>query len=342
MRLGIAFDLIPSSPSGSATDGPDDAFEEFDKPETVDAIANVLRGRGHYVLLLGNGPEFLRRVLDDPPDLVWNMAEGRGVGRCREARVPAVLEMLDIPYTGSDALTLAVSLDKDVAKRLVDSGGNVLVPGGSAFGPGTDEEVFRIIISQLLNAPDSRVILKPSFEGSSKGVRGRCLATTVDEAWETYRDLSATYLQDIVIEKFVAGDEVTVGLIGNGSNVEVIGAMRIRPKVADPLFVYSLEVKRDWQRRVEYESPAQLPPDVERSLFDAARRSYELLGCRDLARIDFRLRGDEPFFIEANPLPGLAPVTSDLVILAAGYGISHVQLIGRIFDAALARLGMNG
>ncbi len=90
----------------------------------------MLRGAGHEVVLLGDGPEFLRRVLDDPPDLVWNMAEGEGVGRCREARVPAVLEMLGIPYTGSDPLTLAATLDKDVAKRLVSRHGRVHVPAG--------------------------------------------------------------------------------------------------------------------------------------------------------------------------------------------------------------------
>ncbi len=99
MRIGIAFDLIPIE---RGSDGPDDRFEEFDRPETVEAIAEVLRGEGHDVTLLGDGRELLRRVLDDPPDFVWNLAEGRGVGRSREARVPAVLEMLGIPYSGSD------------------------------------------------------------------------------------------------------------------------------------------------------------------------------------------------------------------------------------------------
>ena len=119
MRIGIAFDFAPADPASTPEAGPDDQFEEFDKPETVEAIAAVLRDRGHDVTLLGDGPELLRRVLDDPPDLVWNMAEGQGVGRCREARVPAALEMLGVPYTGSDPLTLAATLDKRVAKRLV-------------------------------------------------------------------------------------------------------------------------------------------------------------------------------------------------------------------------------
>ena len=100
-------------------------------------------------------------------------------------------------------------------------------------------------------------------------------------------------------------------------------------------------MKRDWRNRVDYEAPAALPREVEARLFDAARRCYDVLGCRDLARIDFRLRDGVPYFIEANPLPGLAPVTSDLVILAKGHGIEYDDLIGRIFEAALARLGLD-
>ena len=338
MRIGIAFDLAPSRPKPPGDVGPDDQFEEFDKPETVEAIAGVLRARGHDVLLLGDGPEFLRRILDDPPDLVWNMAEGQGVGRCREARAPAALEMLGIPYTGSDPLTLAATLDKDVAKRLVASDGSVRVPDGRALLPGLDAGRFRDLVGPLFAHDKDRVLLKPSFEGSSKGIRARCLAASMGEAWSTYEELARDYRQTILVEEFVAGEEVTVGLVGDG---DVIGAMRIVPKRPDPLFVYSLEVKRDWRSRVDYEAPASLTPDIRDRLHTAARRAYILLGCLDLARIDFRLRDGVPYFIEANPLPGLAPITSDLVILAEGHGIGHPALIGRVFEAALARLGLD-
>jgi D-alanine-D-alanine ligase len=335
LRVGIAFDLAPSGQSSLVDGGPDDRFEEFDKPETVEAIATVLRARGHEVTLLGDGHHFLRRVLDDPPDLVWNMAEGQGVGRCREARVPAALEMLGIPYTGSDPLTLAATLDKDVAKRLIAS--DVAVPRGLAFQPGVSKAEFYDRIDSAWNCQDVKLLLKPSFEGSSKGIRARCLCESRDEAWATYLDLARDYAQTILVEEFIAGDEVTVGLIGDG---EVIGAMRVVPKVDTTAFIYSLEVKRDWRRLVDYEAPAQLDEKVEARLMASARAAYRLLGCRDLARIDFRIRNGQPFFIEANPLPGLAPETSDLVILAHGCGLSYEALIGRIFEAALARLGL--
>src|SRR6266849_4917272 len=119
MRIGITYDLkadVPASP-----ELPDDFQEEFDSPVTIEAIAAVLRGLRHEVEKLGDGRELLQRLLTDPPDFVFNIAEGQGVGRSREARVPAVLEVLGIPYTGSDPFTLAFTLDKDCARRIVTS-----------------------------------------------------------------------------------------------------------------------------------------------------------------------------------------------------------------------------
>src|SRR5712691_13546275 len=129
MKIGLTYDLKTETlPKGTRQgEMPDDFQEEFDSPATIEGIAAVLRGLGHDVIMLGDGRELLERLLADPPEFVFNIAEGQGVGRSREARVPAILEMLGIPYTGSDPLTLAVTLDKDCAKRLVGSVG-VAVP----------------------------------------------------------------------------------------------------------------------------------------------------------------------------------------------------------------------
>ncbi len=152
MRIGIAFDLAPTDPA-LRLEGPDDRFEEFDKPETVEAIAEVIRGEGHDVVLLGDGRDFLNSVLADPPDFVFNIAEGEGIGRCRESRVPAVLEMLGIPYSGSDPLTLAASLDKRMAKRLVQSGSDVKFPRGWTL-PGDLAENSEGILTLLFDESD--------------------------------------------------------------------------------------------------------------------------------------------------------------------------------------------
>ncbi|HEX8199109.1 MAG TPA: ATP-grasp domain-containing protein [Isosphaeraceae bacterium] len=333
MRIGIAFDLVPAERDG---DGPDDRYEEFDSPETVEAIAAVLRDEGHEVVFLGDGRDFLRRVLDDPPEFVWNFAEGEGIGRSREARVPAALEMLGIPYSGSDPLTLAAALDKDVAKRLVQAR-DVRVPRGVLYPEVSTFATHRFPFHDRSIYP---VILKPAFEGSSKGIGAQCLAFDVFDLEGHARFLHRTYGQPILIEEFIAGDEVTVGLTGNGHDVEVLGIMRILPRQPTEHFVYSLDVKRDYARRVAYEAPARLPGDVLDAIASRARDAYRALGCRDVARIDFRLKDGVPYFLEANPLPGLSPDKGDLVILAQGHGVDYAALIRRILNVALARVGL--
>jgi D-alanine-D-alanine ligase len=330
MHIGITFDLKSDAPVDAHL--PDDFQEEFDSPQTVEAVAAVLRGLGHTVSLLGDGPELLARLLADPPELVFNFAEGQGVSRSREARVPAVLEMLGIPHTGSDPLTLAVTLDKDCARRLVRSHG-IAVPRGQVFDPGSDLQAIR-----RLGALPYTAIVKPAWEGSSKGIRGKCVVDTpadLADAVEARRD----QCQPILVEEFISGDELTVGVIGN-DRPRVIGVLRVLPQRPTERFVYSLEVKRDYERQVRYECPARLPAEVIRRVEEAACTVHRVLGCRDISRVDFRLRDGIPYFLEVNPLPGLNPVTSDLFILARGMGWSYEQLIGGILDATLSRLAL--
>jgi len=279
-------------------------------------------------------------LLDNPPDFVWNLAEGEGIGRCRESRVPAVLEMLGIPYSGSDALTLAASLDKETARRLL--AGVVRMPKGLALPAEATRGVAEDTIAAFFDrdVDDYPLILKPALEGSSRGIRSNGLADTAAEAAALFDRLAADYQQPILIEQFIAGDEVTVGVVGNGAAAEVLGTLRVIPKQPTERFVYSLDVKRDWKRQVDYEGPARLPDHVTDRLAEAALAAFHGLGCRDLARIDFRVADGVPYFLEANPLPGLAPVTSDLVILAQGVGLSHADLILRILHVALVRVGL--
>src|SRR6478752_2368655 len=171
MRIGIACTLKPDGLL--PVDGPDDANEEFDSPATVKAIGDVFRSLGHSVVELGDGRPFIEAVLKDPPDLVFNFAEGSGISRSREARVPAVCEMLGIPYTGSDPLSLAVSLDKDMTRRLAEAAGLTVPKGITLSFPnepydGDFAEFLPVLAEAGLPLP---VIAKPVCEGSSKGVR---------------------------------------------------------------------------------------------------------------------------------------------------------------------------
>jgi D-alanine-D-alanine ligase len=343
MKVGITYDLKTEGPGNGVghPDLPDDLQEEFDSPATIEAIAAVLRSLGHDVVKLGDGRELLARLLAEPVDFVFNFAEGHGVSRSREARVPAVLEMLGIPYTGSDPLTLAVTLDKDVARRLVASAG-VAVPRGFVIHP--HEDPRQALQDQTANDGLTfpfPAIIKPAWEGSSKGIRNKSFVSGPEELLEVVDTLRRQQRQPVLVEDFIEGDEVTVGMIGNDPPT-IVGIMRVVPVQPTDHFVYSLEVKRDFRRQVRYECPAPLPGPVTTAIESAARTAWRILGCRDVSRIDFRLRNSRPYFLEVNPLPGLHPEDSDLVIMGSLIDWSHGRLVRTIFESAQTRMAGGG
>jgi D-alanine-D-alanine ligase len=327
VKLGLAFDL--KSDFAAAAGGPDDRLEEYDSERTVDGIAAVLAARGHSVRRLGGGRRFLEAVLADPPDLVFNIAEGAG-SRSREAHVPAVCEMLRIPCTHSDPLTLAVALDKEMAKRLVAAAG-VATP--RSFVAERVADAARVEIPFPL-------IAKPLYEGSSMGVRSgsRC-----DDRAQLERQLArllADYGEPALIEEFCAGPEFTVGVLGTGADARAIGVMEIAPlQGGTENFIYSIEVKRIWSENVAYHVPPRRPPEFVAQVERAALAAYRALQCRDVGRVDLRCTSDGAVkFIEINPLPGVNPGWSDLCVLAEKAGWSYDRLIGGILDSALARM----
>jgi len=327
MRIGLSFDLketIALQP-GSC----DDAYEEYDSSETVELIATSLEAEGHTVTMLGGGRQFLSKINREKVDFVFNIAEGRGTYRSREAQVPAVLEMSDIPYSGSDPQCLAICLDKPLTKRLVAL-------------EGVSTPTWRVINDrQELSQMDFcgfpfPAIIKPAYEGSSKGIRLTSLVENPKQAIEAIEGLLGKYHQPAMIEKVILGDEVTVGIVGN-SPPKVLGVMRVLPRQRNDYFLYTLEVKRNYLELVDYECPACLEEKVLQRIQTSSLKAFQALGCRDFARVDFRISaGGVPYFLEINPLPGLG-THSDLVIMATKMGCNHRQLISAVLNAALER-----
>ena len=327
MRIGLSFDLKDDIAPGEA--GAEDALEEYDSRETVSLIAGCLKTGGHQVTFLGGGRQFVENILSCDVDFVFNIAEGRGNHRSREAQVPSILEMLDIAYTGSDPLCLAACLDKPLTKKLVVLEG-VHTPNWQLI---EDNEGLENIDWDGFTFP---VIIKPAYEGSSKGIRLTSVAEDAFQAQAEIDRILSCYRQPVMIEEFISGDEVTVGVIGN-SPPQVLGMMRILPKVSDERFVYSLEVKRDYKNLVEYECPVLLTDKILENIKLSSLKVFKTLGCRDFARIDFRINPDgTPYFIEINPLPGLG-THSDLVIMALKLGWTHEGLVNAILAAAVKR-----
>lgn len=325
MRIALLYNARPDE---ARVDLPDDAYEEYDSAETVDAIATPMRALGAEVTPVLADRRLPWRLDEGRFDFAFNIAEGEG-RRSREAVPAAVCELLGVPYSGSDPLTLAVTLDKAVARRVVSP--DVPVAPGLLVEDESDEAG--------LDALPYPVLVKPNDEGSSKGIRNDPVATDPAAARERCRWLRDTYGCPVLVEGFLPGAEVTVGVVGNGRDARVIGAMEIGPGEEETgPFVYSLEVKRDWRRRVRYHVPPRLAPDVSAELEALALRAYRLLGCRDLSRMDFRMGADgRPRFIECNPLPGLNPVTGDIVLLSRPT-MSYERLVQGVLQAALRRV----
>jgi D-alanine-D-alanine ligase len=331
MEIGIAYDLKADFEHLKSAGAPDDLFEEYDSVATVEGIERALAARGHRVRRLGGGRNFVTAVLEAAPQLVFNISEGRG-SRSREAHVPAVCEMLGIAYTHSDPLTSALTLDKALAKRVVQSCG-VPTPNFAVI------ENVEHLASLALRFP---LFAKPLFEGSSMGISRKSKLDDAATCCERVVALLRDYGEPVLVEEYCPGAEFTVGVLGTGATARAISAMEIVPKlVARADFVYSLEVKRNWNwaEEVEYQVPPRRPAAEVAAIEKVALDAYRALGIRDVGRVDLRCGADgAPKFIEANPLPGIAPGWSDLALLWEGLGRTYDQLIQAILDNACERL----
>ncbi|MGF1630786.1 MAG: D-alanine--D-alanine ligase [Kiloniellaceae bacterium] len=326
MRVGLTYDLRDDyRVLGGFSEA---ALAEFDSPETIDALAGALEANGCRVERIGHIRNLAARlVAGESWDLVFNICEGVA-GRNREAQVPALLEAYNIPYVFSDPLTLSVTLDKAVAKRLVRDAGLPTAP-------------FAVIESDAdaracpLSFP---VFVKPLAEGTGKGCERASKAADRKALLSAARSLRARFNQPAIAEPFLPGHEFTVGVIGNGAEARIIAVLEILLLQNAEPEVYSFENKELCESRVEY----RLADDAEaRAAGTTALAAYRTLGCRDGARLD--LRSDAagvPQFLEVNPLAGLHPTHSDLPILATLAGMPYQQLIGEILQAAKLRTGV--
>lgn len=322
LRIGLCYDL--KSNYLAAGFAPHDVME-FDEEDTIAGIAEALTGLGHPVDRIGRGTELARRLAaGERWDLVFNFAEGAR-GRSREAQVPALCEMFDQPYTFSDPLTCAVTLDKPLAKRVVRDSGLPTPP-------------FAVVESaEQADGVDLEppLFVKPAAEGSSKGVTDRSRVADRGELRGACAELIRLFRQPVLVESYLPGREVTVGIVGNGDDARVVGVMEVIFKEGtDP--DYTALNKAEYVDRAEYRLLDGEP--MARRAREVALGAYRALACRDAARVDLRCNGSgEPCFLEVNPLPGLNPVTSDLPILSRLAGMSYQELLGSIVEAAARR-----
>ena len=329
---------------------PEDAWDDLDSDITVDSIISALQAGGHAATFLEGNFSLVQELPKLKPDLCFNICEGHW-GDSRESHVPAFLEMLRIPYTGSGVLTLALTLDKPMTKRVLTFHG-LPTPAFQVFER-ADEPLD----------PDMRfpMFVKPSREGTGMGVSSQSIVQNEAELRAQLVEQLAHYRQPILVERFIRGREVTVGVLGNlvepvarrvpedEEAGRVVEGLRFLPPLevdfqAYPESeggVYTNRMKTEWAHDFRYLCPAPLDSTLVQQLNLLTAAVFRVTGCRDVARVDFRLDagdGDKPYILEVNPLPGLYPGLSDLVLEGAAEGTSYDALINLILDAARCRL----
>ena len=300
---------------------------EFDTEHTISSITKTLAELGCKVHRIGNAKALLRELTAGKRwDLVFNIAEGVK-GRSRESQVPAILELFDIPYTMSDPLVCAVTLDKEVTKKLVRAA-NLATP--ASYVVKTKADITAVKLKYPLFA-------KPIAEGTGKGVDHRSKITAPAQLAEVCKALLDQFHQPVLVEEYLPGREFTTAILGTGDKARVLGTLEFRIKPDAPAQDYSYEVKEYCEKYVEY---FPMPKDKKREDVETlALACYRALECRDTGRVDIRLDADgNPSFMEVNPLPGLNPGHSDLPMIATQEGMSYLQLLKEIVISALERV----
>ncbi|MFH1779064.1 MAG: ATP-grasp domain-containing protein [Candidatus Omnitrophota bacterium] len=329
LLIGLVFDLKPVVKSIKK---PNDFLAEFDTEETISSIENALARCGSSVLKIGSAKSLLEVLPRLQCDIIFNIAEGED-GRNRESQVPAILEVVDIPYVGSDALTLAISLDKVFAKRIF-AYHNIPTP---RYFECKDER--NIVVSKGLNFP---LIVKPRYEGSAKGITPDSKVSSDRELKRQVKRIIKIYDQPALVEEFISDREFTVGIIGN-ENPLIFPVVQRHLEAKTNLSSHIFEKCGYDKSRLKYQELSEIESDLELEIKRLSLEAFRAIECRDFARVDFRVgscastQGNEKIYVlEINPLPSLA--TDDYFALSAeSFGMSYDEMINMILEAAVKR-----
>lgn len=347
MRVALLANLKVNAPQIEGL--PEDYWDDLDSEKTINAILEALRVGGHTAEFFEGNLGLVDRLPRWQPDICFNICEGH-LGDSREAHVPALLEMMGLPYTGSSVLTLALTLDKPMTKRVLTFH-DLPTP---AF------QVFERVNEPLSLDLQFPLFVKPSREGTGTGITAESVVSDEKSLRVRLEAQLKQYQQPILVESFIEGREVTVGVVGNLSAPaarrmpwdekapRVMRGLNFLPPLEVDMSqydvteggIYSNRLKVALVDQFHYLCPAPLTEEQVQELNFLTAAVFRVTGCLDVARVDFRLdahRNDRPMILEVNPLPGLSPGISDLVIEAEAAGISHSELINKILNEAIER-----
>jgi D-alanine-D-alanine ligase len=326
MRIGLTYDLR-SEYLAAGFDEMETA--EFDREDTIEALEAALRELGHETDRVGNAWRLAERLVAGHTwDLVFNIAEGL-TGYGREAQIPALLDLYQIPYTFSDTLVMAVSLHKGMTKRIMRDSGI----------PTADFAVLEGASDAGLVDFDPPWFVKPVAEGTGKGVSSSSIVRDAEGLPAVVDRIASGFGQPVIVERLLEGREFTVGLTGTGSQAEAVGTLEIVTLDGAEDGIHSYVNKERCEELIDYRLVLAREDPLVAASEAVALASWRALGCRDAGRVDVRCDGGgRPMFLEVNPLAGLHPTHSDLPIVFLRLGIPYVELIDRIVRSASTRL----
>lgn len=310
---------------------PKDTYAEFDPKIVIDNISSSLEQVGYEVVRIGGAQKLLEKINNLKVDIVFNLAEGL-VGRNRESQVPMLLELKNIPYIGSDALTLGLSLDKILTKKILISE-NIPTPRFAEF---KSMESFEENMDHL----KFPLMVKCRGEGSSKGIDEGARVANVAELKNRVKYILETYNQPALVEEFIRGTEFTVGIIGN-ENPEILPIVQVqiegKLELGDMFYTFS-RISSD---KLVYVCPPKISKELYEKMSDYALKVYRAVDCKDFGRVDFRVDNQgNPYVLEINPLPSLS-VEDIFMVAAKALGITFPEMLNKIIKAGLKRNGLN-
>lgn len=342
MHIAFIYNVRHRKPS---KDAEAQAEAEYDEPETIRAIHDAIVANGYECTDVETNLDAYEKLrkLKGTIDFVFNFSEGLS-GEIREAQMPAILEMLGMPYTHSGANTCAITLDKTLTKKIWLYHG---LPTPKFVNVGLREKPY----VENLRFP---VLVKPNAEGSSKGIFNDSVIEDPDRLVGKIREIRKSCGNGVLVEEFLEGREFTVSVLGNPG---VGKGVYILPIVEQNFDIFPPEMKRlasyeaKWffedtlpDPKIAYHCPAPINPGLEKLIKELCVKAYTVLGCRDVARIDIRLDSDnKPHLLEINIIPGMLPsegVVSYYPVAARAAGWDFNRIVGQIITHARERIGI--
>lgn len=349
IRVAVLANLKKNAPRWEGM--PNDQWDDLDSESTVMALVEAIKTGGYEAEFFEGDLSLVEQLPSYRPDICFNICESH-FGDAREAQVPSLLEMMRLPYTGSRVLTLALALDKPMTKRVLTYHDL----------PTPDFQSFERVDDPLSEGMKFPLFVKPSREGTGMGVSKKSIVRNEMEMREQIDALLKKYKQTVLVESYIEGREITVGMVGNligpasrrlPYNLEsprIQAGLHFFPPLEvdlqpyeDTDMVYSNRLKVELAADLTYLCPAPLDEEMVEELNWLAAAAFRVTGSLDVSRVDFRLdanQNNKPYILEINPLPGLSPGISDIVIEAEADGMGHTELVLSILHTAMRRHGM--